>query len=112
MSLLCHCGLGAKVVEHHDNYRRAYAGCPKRIFSLFLPLVTANFPPISHTKTPVVCKGVIQVLLLFVQDDISCTYFHEMDPSYPQKAMDVIDDLVAENCELHDVVIEERNAQY
>ena len=35
-----------------------------------------------------------------------------MDPPYPQKAMDVIDDLVAENRELRDVLIEERNKQY
>ena len=35
-----------------------------------------------------------------------------MDPPYPQKAMDVIDDLVAENRELRDTLIEERNSQY
>ena len=35
-----------------------------------------------------------------------------MDPPYPQKAMDVIDDLVAENRELRDTLIEERNSHY
>jgi len=50
--------------------------------------------------------------LLFVYDDITYTYFHEVDPLYPQKAMDVINDLVAENCELSTVLVEERNAQY
>jgi len=43
---------------------------------------------------------------------MACTYFHEVNRLYPQKAMGVIDDLVADNRELRDVLIEERNAQY
>ena len=35
-----------------------------------------------------------------------------MDPPYPQKAVDVIDDLVGENRELQDTLIEECNSQY
>ena len=35
-----------------------------------------------------------------------------MDPEYPNRAMEVIDDLVAEMREAHDVLLEERNNQY
>ena len=31
MALVRHCGLEANVIEHHDNYRRSYACCPKRV---------------------------------------------------------------------------------
>ncbi|KAJ8421573.1 hypothetical protein Cgig2_028557 [Carnegiea gigantea] len=75
MAFTCHCGVEAKLVEHHDNYHQTYACCPKR-------------------------------------DDIACAYFHELDPPYPQKAMDVIDDLVAQNRELHNLLIDERNNHY
>ncbi|KAJ8430623.1 hypothetical protein Cgig2_021585 [Carnegiea gigantea] len=67
--------LEAKIVEHHDSYRRRYACCPK-------------------------------------QDDYVCGYFEEVDPQYPNRAMEVIDDLVAKMREAHDVLLEERNNQY
>jgi len=35
-----------------------------------------------------------------------------VDPEYPNRAMEVIDDLVAEMREAHDVLLEERNNQY
>jgi len=73
-------------------------------------LVTVNFvSPIWHVPNRVVWHTVINVMLVSVKDDIACTYFHEVDHPYPQKAIDVIDDLVVENRELHDVLIEERN---
>ena len=31
MMYQCHCQLEAKIVEHHDNYRRRYACCPKQV---------------------------------------------------------------------------------
>ncbi|KAJ8422402.1 hypothetical protein Cgig2_029226 [Carnegiea gigantea] len=67
--------LEAKIMEHHDNYRRRYACCPK-------------------------------------QDDYACGYFEEVDPQYPSRAMEVIDDLVAEMREARDILLEERNNQY
>ncbi|KAJ8435731.1 hypothetical protein Cgig2_017710 [Carnegiea gigantea] len=75
MTYQCHCQLEAKIVEHHDNYRRRYACCPK-------------------------------------QDEHTCPYFEEVDPEYPNRAMEVIDELVAEMREAHDVLLEERNRQY
>ncbi|KAJ8436433.1 hypothetical protein Cgig2_013474 [Carnegiea gigantea] len=75
MTYQCHCQLEAKIVEHHDNYRRRYACCPK-------------------------------------QDDYACGYFEEVDPQYPNRAMEVIDDLVAEMREAHDLLLEERHNQY
>ncbi|KAJ8423549.1 hypothetical protein Cgig2_007080 [Carnegiea gigantea] len=75
MTYHCDCQLEAKIVEHHDNYRRRYACCPK-------------------------------------QDDYACGYFKEVDPQYPNRAMEVIDDLVAPMREAHDVMLEERNNQY
>ncbi|KAJ8442480.1 hypothetical protein Cgig2_022363 [Carnegiea gigantea] len=45
-------------------------------------------------------------------DDIACAYFHKVDPPYPQKAMDVIDELVAKNRELHDVLFDEHDSHY
>ncbi|KAJ8433208.1 hypothetical protein Cgig2_023160 [Carnegiea gigantea] len=75
MTYQCHCQLEAKIVEHHDNYRRRYACCPK-------------------------------------QDEHACPYFEEVDPEYPNRAMEVIDELVAEMREAHDVLLEERNSQY
>ncbi|KAJ8443866.1 hypothetical protein Cgig2_032690 [Carnegiea gigantea] len=66
---------GAKIVEHHDNYRRRYACCPK-------------------------------------QDEYACGYFEEVDPEYPSRAMEVIDDLVADMRDVRDVLLEERNNQY
>lgn len=75
MTLQCYCGLEVKIVEHHDNYRRTYACCPKR-------------------------------------DEIACAYFHEVDAPYPQKVMEVIDNLVAENRELRDALIDEQNTHY
>ncbi|KAJ8423414.1 hypothetical protein Cgig2_032664 [Carnegiea gigantea] len=75
MTYQCHCQLEAKIVEHHDNYRKRYACCPK-------------------------------------QDEHACPYFEEVDPEYPNRAMEVIDELVAEMREAHDVLLEERNSQY
>ncbi|KAJ8440868.1 hypothetical protein Cgig2_022724 [Carnegiea gigantea] len=75
MTYQCHCQLEAKIVEHHDNYRRRYACCPK-------------------------------------QDEHACPYFEEVDPEYPNRAMEVIDELVAEMREAHDVLLKERNSQY
>ncbi|KAJ8436614.1 hypothetical protein Cgig2_029860 [Carnegiea gigantea] len=75
MTYYCDCQLEAKIVEHHVNYRRRYACCPK-------------------------------------QDDYACGYFEEVDPQYPNRAMEVIDDLVAEMKETRDVLLEERNNQY
>ncbi|KAJ8420166.1 hypothetical protein Cgig2_022916 [Carnegiea gigantea] len=75
MTYNCHCQLEAKIVEHHDNYRRRYACCPK-------------------------------------QDEYACGYFEEVDPEYPSRAMEVIDDLVADMREARDVLLEERNNQY
>jgi len=66
MTLLCHCGLEAKVVEHHDNYRRAYACCPKRVMLLFLPFPYQTFAPISHLPTPSSAIVKIQVVLFLV----------------------------------------------
>ncbi|KAJ8447962.1 hypothetical protein Cgig2_028838 [Carnegiea gigantea] len=67
--------LEAKIVKHHDNYRRRYACRPK-------------------------------------QGDYACGYFEEVDPQYPNRAMEVIDDLVAEMREARNVLLEERNNQY
>ncbi|KAJ8420603.1 hypothetical protein Cgig2_001736 [Carnegiea gigantea] len=75
MAYNCHCQLEAKIVEHHDNYRRRYACCPK-------------------------------------QDEYACGYFEEVDHEYPSRAMEVIDDLVADMREARDVLLEERNNQY
>ncbi|KAJ8430714.1 hypothetical protein Cgig2_000279 [Carnegiea gigantea] len=46
------------------------------------------------------------------QDDYACGYFEEVDPQYPNRAMEVIDDLVAEMREARDVLLEEQNNQY
>lgn len=46
------------------------------------------------------------------RDDIACAYFHEVDPPYQCKAMDVIDELVVHNRELHVLLIDERNNHY
>ncbi|KAJ8434687.1 hypothetical protein Cgig2_030257 [Carnegiea gigantea] len=46
------------------------------------------------------------------QDDYACGYFEEVDPQYPNRAMEVVDDLVAEMREARDVLLEERNNQY
>ncbi|KAJ8425181.1 hypothetical protein Cgig2_010790 [Carnegiea gigantea] len=75
MTYQCHCQLEAKIIEHHDNYRRRYACCPKL-------------------------------------DDYACGYFEEVDPHYPNRAMEVIDNLVTEMTEAHDVLLKERNSQY
>ncbi|KAJ8421945.1 hypothetical protein Cgig2_006416 [Carnegiea gigantea] len=75
MTYHCDYQLEAKIVEHHDNYRRRYACCPK-------------------------------------QDDSACGYFEEVDPQYPNRAIEVIDDLVAEMWEARKVLLEKRNNQY
>ncbi|KAJ8432162.1 hypothetical protein Cgig2_006864 [Carnegiea gigantea] len=75
MTYHCDCQLEAKIVEHHDNYHRRYACCPK-------------------------------------QDDYACGYFEEVNPQYPNRAMEAIDDLVTEMREARDVLLEERNNQY
>ncbi|KAJ8428808.1 hypothetical protein Cgig2_028013 [Carnegiea gigantea] len=46
------------------------------------------------------------------QDEYACGYFEEVDPQYPSRAMEVIDDLVADVREARDVLLEERNNQY
>jgi len=48
MAFMCDCGLEAKLVEHHDNYRRTYACCPKRVRILFLFHVRAS---LYHART-------------------------------------------------------------
>ncbi|KAJ8432189.1 hypothetical protein Cgig2_013731 [Carnegiea gigantea] len=47
-----------------------------------------------------------------IPDDYACGYFEEVDPEYPNRAMEVIDDLVIEMREARDVLLEERNNQY
>ncbi|KAJ8425786.1 hypothetical protein Cgig2_014499 [Carnegiea gigantea] len=47
-----------------------------------------------------------------VPDDYACGFFEEVDPQYPNRAMEVIDDLVAEMREARNVLLEERNNQY
>ncbi|KAJ8438971.1 hypothetical protein Cgig2_018882 [Carnegiea gigantea] len=49
---------------------------------------------------------------LHSEDDYACGYFEEVNPQYPNRAMEVIDDLVAEMREARDVLLEERNNQY
>ncbi|KAJ8446892.1 hypothetical protein Cgig2_016202 [Carnegiea gigantea] len=46
------------------------------------------------------------------RDEVAYAYFHEVDRPYPQKAMEVIDDLVVENQELWDALIDEQNTHY
>ncbi|KAJ8441637.1 hypothetical protein Cgig2_025804 [Carnegiea gigantea] len=46
------------------------------------------------------------------QDDYACDYIKEADPQDPNRAMEVIDDLVAQMREARDVLLEERNNQY
>ncbi|KAJ8442695.1 hypothetical protein Cgig2_001788 [Carnegiea gigantea] len=71
MTYHCDCQLEAKIVEHHDNYRRRYACCPK-------------------------------------QDEYACGYFEEVDLQYHNRAMEVIDDLVADIREARDIEEEDR----
>ncbi|KAJ8425562.1 hypothetical protein Cgig2_012305 [Carnegiea gigantea] len=46
------------------------------------------------------------------QDEYASGYFEEVDPQYPNRAMEVIDDLVVEMREARDVLLKERNNQY
>ncbi|KAJ8429156.1 hypothetical protein Cgig2_017540 [Carnegiea gigantea] len=69
--------LEAKIVEHHDNYRRRHACCPKQV-RMTMHVVTLK----------------------------------KWTPNTPNRAMEVIDDLVAETREAHDLLLEERHNQY
>ena len=54
----------------------------------------------------------LQLFVVCHQDEYACGYFEEVDPQYPSRAMEVIDDLVADMRDARDMLLEERNNQY
>jgi len=80
MTYQCDCQLEAKIVEHHDNYRRRYACCPKQVrcfvcvqVQLYILLHAVNFYDTCHDL--VFCSSTHTTSILFVlshQDEYAC----------------------------------------
>ncbi|KAJ8421143.1 hypothetical protein Cgig2_007604 [Carnegiea gigantea] len=70
----CNCGLEADIFEGDGQYRRRYAGCPKR-------------------------------------DEVACDFFHLIDANFPERAKEVIDDLVREQTVQRDWLLNDRNVE-